>query len=73
MRKKGLRIIKQLRDITALERGEAKSESVLQKKQKQDRKTNIVAGNGKVQKLNISYQVKRETGIILKINWGDLQ
>ena len=51
----------------------AKSKSVLQKKQKQDHKSNIVASNGKVQNLNISCQIKRETGIILKINWGNLQ
>lgn len=87
VREKGLRIIKQLRDIAALEKsnisflnqlnllrmGGAKSKSLLQKKQKQDHTPNIVASNGKVQKLNTSYQIKRETGIILKINGGNLR
>ena len=53
--------------------GRAKSKSLLQKKQKQDYTPNIVASNGKVQKLYISYQIKRETGIILKFNWGNRQ
>ena len=53
--------------------GGAKSKSLLQKKQKQDYTPNIVASNGKVQKLNISYHIKRETGIILKINGGNLR
>ena len=59
--------------LNLLTGGGAKSKSVLQKKQKQDHKTNIVAGNGKVLKISISYQIKRETGIILKIYWGTLQ
>ena len=53
--------------------GGAKSKSLLQKKQKQDHTPNITASNGKVQKLNTSYQIKRETGIILKINGGNLR
>ena len=47
------------------------NQSLLQRKQKQDHTPNIGTSNGKVQKLNISYQIKIETGI-LKINWGNL-